>query len=267
MIYNYIDPVAFYLFSRPVYWYGVIISLTIFICYYIAEIEARKLNIPKDTMLDLLLISIPVAIISARIYYVIFRWDYYSKNKNEIIAIWDGGIAIYGGLIGALIVTIIFSKKRNISFIKLLDIIAPSLLLGQTLGRWGNFFNKEAYGEIISREVLEKFYIPEFIIKNMYIAGEYRHPTFLYESIWCLIAFIILILIRKYLYIGEIVSSYFILYGLERFIIEGMRTDSLYIGAFRVSQLLSIIIAIIGIIYIIYNRFINKNNKIYYINS
>lgn len=263
---NYIEPVAFHLFSRPVHWYGIIISFTIFVAYYMAEREARKRGLIRDTMLDLLLIVLPVAFIFARMYYVVFRWDYYSKHKEEIVAIWDGGIAIYGGLLGGLIALILFAKKRNLNILKLLDIIAPSLLVGQMLGRWGNFFNHEAYGDIVTKEYLESLYLPNFIINNMFIEGNYRQPTFLYESLWCLIALVILLIIRKYLYHGEVLSAYMLLYGIERFIVEGMRSDSLYIGTLRVSQLVSIILIICGLTYIIYTRFINKKEKILYVN-
>ena len=119
MNFLYVDPVAFNLFSRPIYWYGIIISLTIFLCYFLAEQEARKRGLKKDTMLDLLLIAVPIALLTARLYYVIFRWDYYSQHTNEILAIWDGGIAIYGGLIGGLLVLLIFSKKKNLNPIKM----------------------------------------------------------------------------------------------------------------------------------------------------
>lgn len=264
---SYLNPIAFEFLGRQVHWYGIIVSLTIFTGYYIAEFESRKRGFVKDTLLDFIIVAVPIAFVFARLYYVAFRWDYYSQNKSEIIAIWDGGIAIYGGLIGAFIYLYFFSKKRNLSKIKILDIFAPSLLLGQTLGRWGNFFNHEAYGNIVSRAELEAQFIPNFIIDNMFIDGEYRQPTFLYESVWCLVAFIILILIRKFLYRGEVFSVYMILYGIERFLVEGLRSDSLYIGIFRISQLVSILMIFAGIAYLIYNRFVNKKEKILYINS
>ncbi|MBF0713310.1 prolipoprotein diacylglyceryl transferase [Gemella sp. GH3] len=264
---SYINPIAFYAFSKPIYWYGIIISVAIFISYYLAEREARKRGLPNDKILDLLLLAVPVAFIFARLYYVIFSWDYYSNNINKIVAIWDGGIAIYGGLIGGLIVIYLFSKRNNISTLKLLDIIAPSLLIGQAIGRWGNFFNHEAYGDIVSKETLQSLLIPDFIIQNMYIEGAYHQPTFLYESLWCLVAFFILILMRKYLYRGEVLTTYMILYGVERYFVEGLREDSLYIGAFRVSQLVSLLLVLIGISFILYNRLINKKEKKLYINS
>ena len=264
---GYIEPVAFHLFSKPIYWYGIIISLTVLLCYLLAEVEAGKRGLEKDTMLDLLLRALPVAFIFARLYYVVFRWDYYSAHPSEIIAIWDGGIAIYGGLIGAFLVTYFFCKKRGIKIIKILDIVAPSLLLGQALGRWGNFFNHEAYGEAVSRSYLENRFIPSFIIENMYIDGSYHQPTFLYESVWCFIALIIVLAIRYKLHQSEVFCSYIILYGIERFIVEGMRTDSLYLGALRISQVVSLVFVLGSLIYLIMLNTKYKDRKILYINS
>ncbi len=261
---GYINPIAFHLFTKPIYWYGIIIATTVLVAYLMAEHEATKRGLPKDTMLDLLLMALPVAFIFARAYYVVFRWDYYSKHKDEIIAIWDGGIAIYGGLLGGFIMLYFFARKRKIKIIKLLDIIAPSLLVGQMLGRWGNFFNHEAYGETVSRGYLENRFIPKFIVDNMYIEGAYRQPTFLYESVWCLIAVVILIIIRNRLAQSEVFALYIILYGVERFIVEGMRTDSLYLGSLRVSQVLSLVFVIGSLIYLIVLNTKYKNKKILY---
>ena len=149
----------------------------------------------------------------------------------------------------------------------MLDIIAPSLLVGQMLGRWGNFFNHEAYGEVVSREFLEKRFIPDFIIENMYIDGAYRQPTFLYESLWCFIALVILLLIRNKLAQSEVFASYIVLYGIERFVVEGMRTDSLYIGSLRVSQVLSLVFVIGSLIYLIMLNTKYKDKKVLYIES
>ena len=149
----------------------------------------------------------------------------------------------------------------------MLDIIAPSLLVGQMLGRWGNFFNHEAYGEVVSREFLEKRFIPDFIIENMYIDGAYRQPTFLYESLWCFIALVILLLIRNKLAQSEVFAMYIVLYGVERFIVEGMRTDSLYIGSLRVSQVLSLVFVIGSLIYLIMLNTKYKDKKVLYIES
>ena len=267
MFLAYIDPVAFNLFSKPVYWYGIIISLTVLLAYLMAEREAKKRGLPKDTMLDLLLRALPVAFVFARAYYVIFRWDYYSQNPSEIIAIWDGGIAIYGGLIGAFLVTYFFARKRGIKIIKILDIVAPSLLLGQALGRWGNFFNHEAYGEVVTKSYLENRFIPNFIIENMYINGEYREPTFLYESLWCFVALVILLSIRYKMHQSVVFCSYIILYGIERFIVEGMRTDSLYLGPLRISQVVSLVFVLGAVVYLLLISTKYKNKRVLYINS
>ncbi|ERK57172.1 prolipoprotein diacylglyceryl transferase [Gemella bergeri ATCC 700627] len=267
MTVNYINPIAFHLFSKPIYWYGIIIATTVLIAYLMAEKEATKRGLPDEIMLDLLLRMLPVAFIFARLYYVVFRWDNYSKNPGEIIAIWDGGIAIYGGLIGGFLVLYFFAKKRNIKIIKLLDIIAPSLLIGQALGRWGNFFNHEAFGGIVTRKYLQDRLIPNFIIENMYIDGAYRQPTFLYESLWCVVALIILLVVRNKLSQSEVFVGYLILYGTERFIVEGMRTDSLYLGVFRISQVLSLVFVIGSLIYLILLNTKYKDKKILYINS
>lgn len=264
MYLGYLDPVAFHLFSKPIYWYGIIIATTVLVAYMLADYEATKRGLKKDTMLDLLLMALPIAFVFARAYYVVFRWDYYSEHPSEIVAIWDGGIAIYGGLLGGFLVLYLFARQRGIKIIKMLDIIAPSLLVGQMLGRWGNFFNHEAYGEAVSREFLESRFIPNFIIENMYIDGAYRQPTFLYESLWCFVALVILLLIRNKLAQSEVFAWYLILYGAERFIVEGMRTDSLYIGALRISQVVSLVFVIGSLVYLIVLNTKYKDKKILY---
>lgn len=264
MILSYINPVAFQLGSKPVYWYGIIIATTVFVAYLMAEKEAAKRGLPEETMLDLLLRALPIAFICARLYYVVFRWDYYASRPGEIIAIWDGGIAIYGGLIGGFLVLYFFARKRNIKLIKMLDIIAPSLLVGQALGRWGNFFNHEAFGEVVTKEYLENRLIPNFIIENMYIDGAYRQPTFLYESVWCVIALIILFAIRNKLLQSEVLVYYFIMYGIERFVVEGMRTDSLYLGPLRISQVLSLVFVIGSLIYLVLLHTKYKDKQVLY---
>ena len=253
MTLGFLDPVAFHLFSKPVYWYGIIIATTVFFAYLLADREATRRGLKQDTMLDLLLIALPIAFIFARAYYVIFRWEYYAGDFSSMIAIWDGGIAIYGGLIGGFIVLYFFARRRGVKIIKLLDIIAPSLLVGQMLGRWGNFFNQEAYGAVV--ENLD--YLPGFIKNQMYIDGSYRQPTFLYESIWNLIGFALIVIFRRRLKgirSGHITAFYLIWYGFGRMIIEGMRTDSLMFLGIRVSQLLSVFLIGLGIYIIIYQN-------------
>lgn len=250
-----LNPVAVSLGPIEVHWYGVIIGLGIILSLAIAMRESARRGLDKDIFADLMLWAIPIAIISARIYYVIFEWDYYAQNPEEIIAVWHGGIAIHGALIGSVLTAYFFTKKRNISFWKLADIAAPSIILGQAIGRWGNFMNQEAHGGEVTRSFLENLHLPEFIINQMYINGAYYHPTFLYESIWDLLGFIVLILLRRVnLGRGEMFLTYVIWYSAGRFFIEGLRTDSLMIGDLRMAQLISAALIVFGIIAVIYRR-------------
>jgi phosphatidylglycerol---prolipoprotein diacylglyceryl transferase len=246
-----LDRVFLELGPITIYWYGVIIGTGVLLGLFLAMRESERRGLPKETFVDLVLWAVPIAILCARAYYVIFQWDYYSKHPAEIPQIWQGGLAIHGGLIGAIITTIVFAKIRGLSFWKLMDIAAPSIILGQAIGRWGNFMNQEAHGGPVTREFLESLHLPEFIINQMYINGEYYHPTFLYESLWNLTGFLILLLLRKInLRRGELFLSYVIWYSIGRFFIEGMRTDSLMLtDTLRVAQFISIvlIIAAIGI--------------------
>lgn len=251
-----IDPVAFSLGPLEVRWYGIIIAFGIIVAFLVAQKEMVKRGFHPDYLTDLLIWAVPIAIISARIYYVIFKWDFYSQNPSKIIEIWNGGIAIHGALIGAFITAYIFTKKRNTSFWKVTDIVAPSILIGQTVGRWGNFMNQEAHGGEVTRSFLENLKLPDWIINQMYIDGKYYHPTFLYESIWNLAGVVILILLRKVnLRRGEMVLFYLTWYSVGRFFIEGMRTDSLYlIGDLRQAQVISLVTIAIAIIVFVYRR-------------
>ena len=233
-----------------IYWYSILILLAIIIGYEIALYYCKKKDIPQTIVADMLLGIILSAIIGARAYYVIFKFSSYQDNLIDIFKIWEGGLAIYGGIIGGFIYLLFYCKKKNFSLIKLLDIISLSLLLGQAIGRWGNFFNSEAYGNIVTKEYLQSLHIPSFIIKGMYIEGAYRNPTFLYESLWCLLGVIILTIIRKRKkqIVGKQISFYLLWYGLGRFFIEELRSDSLYFNDYRISQIVSIIIIIIGLI-------------------
>ncbi|KGR75804.1 prolipoprotein diacylglyceryl transferase [Ureibacillus sinduriensis] len=254
-----INPVAFSLGNLEVRWYGILIALGIVLAYFVGQREAVKRGLPEDFLADLLIWAIPISIISARIYYVSMKWEYYGANPEKIIQIWNGGIAIHGALIGAVITAFIYCKKKGFSFLKVADILAPSLLIGQIIGRWGNFMNQEAYGGPVSREFLENLMIPNWIIEQMYVQdlGTYVHPTFLYESLWNVVGLIILLILRKVnLHRGEIFFSYMIWYSIGRFYIEGMRTDSLYLieELLRSAQVVSILAIVLGIILIVYRR-------------
>lgn len=253
-----IDPIAFQIGPISVRWYGLIIVIGIFLAYLAGRHEIVKRGLPEDFLTDLLMWAIPISIICARLYYVSMKWEYYGANPSKIIEIWNGGIAIHGALIGAFITSYIFCKVKGVSFLKVADIIAPSILIGQIIGRWGNFINQEAYGGAVTRESLENLFLPNWIINQMYIEElkTYVHPTFIYESSWNLIGLIILLGLRKVnLRQGEIFFAYLIWYSIGRFFIEGMRTDSLYlIGDLRSAQLVSIAWFFIGLIAIIYRR-------------
>ncbi|PCF45480.1 prolipoprotein diacylglyceryl transferase [Staphylococcus delphini] len=252
---GYIDPVAFSLGGLEVKWYGIIIASAILIGYWIAQKSAQSVGFREDDLVNILLVCVFVAIISARLYFVLFQLDYYIQNPIEIPMIWHGGIAIHGGLIGAFAIGIYYCYRKNWHPFQLGDVVAPSIILAQGIGRWGNFMNHEAHGGPVSRSFLESLHLPQFIIENMQINGIYYQPTFLYESIWDVIGFIILITIRRHLKIGETFFIYIIWYSIGRFYIEGLRTDSLMLTeTIRIAQAVSIVCIIIGIIFIVWRR-------------
>lgn len=255
MILSYIDPIAFELGPLAVRWYGVIIAVGILLGYFIAQASVQRVGHDKDTLVDIIFWSAIFGFIVARLYFVIFQWPYYIQNPIEIPMIWHGGIAIHGGLIGGFVTGIILCKIKNLNPFQIGDVIAPSMILGQGIGRWGNFVNHEAHGGPVSRTFLENLHIPDFIINNMYIDGKYYHPTFLYESVWDILGFIVLIVLRKHLRVGDTFCLYLIWYSIGRFFVEGMRTDSLMLTeGIRVAQLMSVILIIVGIAIMIIRR-------------
>ena len=257
-----INPVAFNLGNLSVKWYGVIMALAIILAVSMAIIEGRKRQIESDDFVDLLLWAVPLGYVGARIYYVIFEWQYYAQHPDQIIAIWNGGIAIYGGLLAGLVVLLIFCYKKMLPPFLMLDIITPGVMAAQILGRWGNFINQEAHGGPTTLGFLQSLHLPNFIISQMKINGVYYQPTFLYESFFNLIGLILILVLRhrKHLFRqGEIFMLYLAWYSVVRFFVEGMRTDSLYLwGSIRVSQLLSLILLMIVIGLFIYRRKVVK---------
>lgn len=262
------NPILFEIGPITIYWYSVMIFLAFLVGGTLALREAKKWKINEDFMINLFFYLIPIAIIGARLYYVLFNLDYYTLNKLAIFKIWEGGLAIHGGIIAGLIFVLIYAKKYKVNWIRLLDILVVSLAIGQSIGRWGNFFNGEAHGAITSLESLQAWHLPNFIIEGMHINGVYYVPTFLIESIWCFIMFIILLIVRnsRYTKLGQTTCSYLILYGTERFIVEAFRTDSLMLGSFRMAQIVSTIMVILGLIIFIRLRkgsiFSNKYNDV-----
>ncbi|MFE7061624.1 prolipoprotein diacylglyceryl transferase [Sutcliffiella sp. NPDC057660] len=263
-----IDRVAFEMGPFTIYWYGIIIGIGVFLGWYLATQEAKNLGLSKDIFSDLLIWAIPIAIASARLYYVAFNLNYYFDNPGDIFAIWEGGIAIHGALLGGVIVAFLYTRKKRVSFWQLADIAAPSIILGQAIGRWGNFINKEAHGTEVSRSFLEGLYLPDFITNQMFIAGSYYHPTFLYESLWNLAGFGVLLFLRRLpIKRGEIFLSYLIWYSFGRFFVEGLRTDSLMIGeVIRTAQIFSLFIILLAI-FLIWFRRKSGYAKIFYLNE
>lgn len=260
-----LNRVALHLGGIQIYWYGIIIGVGVLLGLWLAIRESERRGLHKELFVDLILFAVPIAIICARIYYVIFQWGYYSQHPGDIIKIWNGGIAIHGALIGSVLTTIVFAKVRGISFWKIVDIAAPSLLLGQAIGRWGNFMNQEAHGGPVTRAFLENLHLPQFIIDQMYINGVYYHPTFLYESLWNLVGVIVLLLIRRVnLRRGEIFLSYLIWYSVGRFFIEGLRTDSLMLTeTLRMAQVISLLLIVVAIALLVYRRFVGIEKQKY----
>ncbi|PXW91477.1 phosphatidylglycerol:prolipoprotein diacylglycerol transferase [Streptohalobacillus salinus] len=251
-----------------IYWYAVIIVTGVIIGLVMATKESKRLGLHSETFSDLLVWALPIAIISARIYYVIFEWDRYNDgNFMDAFAIWEGGIAIHGALIGSVITAYIFTKKRGIPFYKLADIAAPGIIVGQAIGRWGNFMNQEAHGGPVSTAAYENFlqYLPRFIEEQMTIEGVLYHPTFLYESVWNLLILGLLLWLRRRNPLrGDVFLTYVAGYSVGRFFIEGMRTDSLYVvGNLRTAQLISIVLIIVGTGLMYLNRRYNWVNTRY----
>jgi len=251
-----IDPIAFSIGPLNVHWYGIIMGTAFFIGTYLARYHAKRAGHDPDHILNMVVWIIPAAIVCARAYYVIFEWDYYRDHLEDVLAVWKGGLAIHGGLIGGVLAGALYIRKHNLPLLQFADVIMPSVILGQAIGRWGNFINQEAHGGEVSAEFMARF--PAFIREQMYIDGHYYHPTFLYESLWNLLVFLILlaILYRFKRFDGQVLFSYMILYSLGRFFIEGLRTDSLMIAdTIRAAQLVSVLLIVSGsVLYILFWR-------------
>lgn len=261
-----LNPIAVRIGGWPIHWYGIIIASAVVLAVILSVREAKKRNLLADDIYDVILIAMPVSLVTARIYYVVFQWPFYSKHLSLIPAIWDGGIAIYGGLIGGLLVVYFVTRYKFINTWLYLDIIAPTVILAQGIGRWGNFMNQEAYGRIVSKAFLTDLHLPTFIINQMLIEGNYRMPTYLWESLWDVIGFVVIMLVRhqkNWFKQGEVALLYVTWYAFGRFWIEGMRTDSLYWGPFRVSQILSVILFIGAIVIWLWRRKKQPNNRWY----
>lgn len=249
-----------------IYWYSFFILMGVIVGYFLAIKESKKFKIPKEYMLNYFFYVLIFGLLGARIYYVIFNFAEYQNNLIDIFKVWEGGLAIHGGIIAGIIVTIVYTKKYNIPFFRIADIMVISLIIGQCIGRWGNFFNGEAHGPSTTLSFLQSLHLPKFIIDGMFIRGTYYQPTFLYESLGCLIGFIILIFVRKRkrLILGDLTGIYLIWYGIIRFFIEGLRTDSLLFFSLKAAQIVSVIMVVSGILIIVLTRCIHKYKKYYH---
>jgi phosphatidylglycerol:prolipoprotein diacylglycerol transferase len=257
-----ISPIAFKIGTYPVYWYGIIIAAGLLLAVLYAYKSAPRYNVNAGKLINCVLVGIITGIIGARIYFCLFKWDYYSQNPIEVLYINNGGLAIYGGIIGSMIGGLTVAKIQKMKILPILDIAMISFLIGQGIGRWGNFMNQEAYGTATD--------LPWAMLSEG-THGVAVHPCFLYESIWCLLGFVLLHFYGKYRqrYAGQIFYSYLVWYGFERMFVESLRTDSLYLPFtvfgfdVRVSQLLSLAIFITGVILLIINR---KKEEPFYAN-
>lgn len=266
-----IDQVAFSIFGIEIYWYGLLISLGMVLCVVLGMLHSKKNKFSSDLVFDVILVSLPCAIVGARLYYVLSEWEMYSGDLIKIFDTRSGGLAVYGGVLGAFIGTLIMCKIRKIPFSAVVDFCVVYIPLGQAIGRWGNFFNQECFGTTTtlpwgmkSSEVESylRLYFPD-LDSTMAV-----HPTFFYEFLATITIFFILLYVRKYSkHAFESMAVYMILYGVARFFIEGLRTDSLYIGdtGIRTSQLFSAVLVVSGVIYLVVAY--KKNIKRVYISE
>lgn len=245
--------IAFQIGPLTFYWYGIIIATGILAGFFAAVWQAKRRGQNPEHLFDILFYALPAAIIGARAYYVLFSWEQYRDNPWEALAVWHGGLAIHGAIIAAVIVMLIYTRHHKLGFWNWTDICAPSLILGQAIGRWGNFVNQEAFGA--PSDLPWAIYIDYTHRPLGFEQYDYFHPTFLYESLWNFAVFILLQLLSKYqVKTGRIVSggitlSYFALYSLGRFFIEGLRMDSLMFGPVRVAQATSIMLVVVSLTY------------------
>ena len=260
------NPVLLRLGNFEIRWYSIFILLGIIVAYLYVNHEAKKYKAPKDFMFNLVFYTVIFGLIGARFYYVVFNWQLYSHDFLAIFRFWEGGLAIHGGIISGLITIFLYCKKKKARFLKITDIAAPAVIIAQAIGRWGNFFNSEAHGPATTLATLKSHgIIPGFIIDGMNINGIYYEPTFYYESLWCILGFIVCLIIksRKNTKLGTLTAFYLIWYSAGRFLIESLRTDSLMLGGLKVAQIVSVIAIIIGVVIIILNNKKNKYDDLY----
>lgn len=248
--------IAFSIGGKGIYWYGIIIAVGFLLAVVYGMKRSGKFGLTQDNVLDMLLCAVPLAIIGARAYYCIFSWEMYKDDPISVLYIWNGGLAIYGAIIGAAIGLVIITKIRKINTLAMMDVGSIGLLIGQSIGRWGNFMNREAFGGITDGFL--RMGLTDVNGQTIYV-----HPTFLYESLWNALGFLLLHLYSgKRKYDGQVFLMYIGWYGLGRMFIEGLRTDSLYMGStnLRVSQLLAAICVLVAVVLLIYNKLFKEHD-------
>lgn len=238
------NPIAFQVGPFEVHWYGILIGIGVLVAFILAMREGHRQGFDPDLFYDLIIWGVPAGIIGARLYYVIFEWSVFAVEPIRILYVWEGGLAIHGALIGGVIAGFFVTRHYKVNFWSIADIAGPSFAIAQAIGRWGNFVNQEAYGYETN------------LPWAMYIDGAYRHPAFLYESLWNIMVFGVLLWLRrqKFVKTGEVFIGYLALYSVGRFIVEGVRTDSLMLGSFRVAQLISVALFISSLLFMYYRR-------------
>lgn len=248
--------VAFSIGSKPIYWYGIIIAAGFLLAVYYAMRRADQFGLTQDNIIDMLICAVPLAIVGARAYYCLFSWNLYKDDPIRVLYIWEGGLAIYGGVIGAVIGLFLYTKVKKVKTSALLDIGGLGLLIGQAIGRWGNFMNREAFGA--QTDSFLRMGLTDASGATIYV-----HPTFLYESVWNAIGLLILhFYSKRRKFDGQIFLMYLGWYGLGRMFIEGLRTDSLYVGAsnLRVSQLLAGVCFLAVVIFLVYDKIFREHD-------
>ena len=238
--------------------YGILIALGVVAAVVYMNGEAKRLSLPQEVAVDMALWSVPIAVLFSRLYYVAFTWNRYRHDLASIFKVWEGGLAIYGGVIGGALGVYALSRYKKLPFLQLLDLVSPGLILGQAIGRWGNFFNGEAFGAAITNPAWQFFPVAVFV------EGQWHMATFFYESVFNLLGFFVLLRLRRWSYSrghGFLLQWYFIWYGLVRMVIEGLRTDSLMWGGVRVSQALSALLVILSILLMLYRLHLIRRKR------
>ena len=241
------SPVAFTVFGKDIYWYGIIIAAGFLLAVFYMLSRAKDFGVTQDDVLDMILWAAPIGVVCARLYYCIFYWELYADDPISILYIWEGGLAIYGGIIGGAITLLVVAKHKKIPATVLLDVAGMGVIIGQLVGRWGNFMNREAHGAVTDTFL-------KMGLQDVSGVVTYYHPTFLYESVWNLTGFVVLhFLSKKRKFDGQMFLAYLAWYGAGRMVIEGLRTDSLWLGPVRVSQLLAAVTMLLALGILLYH--------------